>query len=201
MYLNSLATLTPAGDLVVSTDDLIQNGPHARQLMSLLPFVGSLAVVGVIFKAGKRSAKVTRSVANKLGKLTEAVRKKILQLAAKAKNDAEAADIIRREVEAVVGTGQTHHAISSPVHQALERHPILKGKYKYRDSRFEAFAKDLPSHEGYPEWHRKLDAEVSAWIDRNKHATEEGFERFLQERYDKEDLRKLFPRGLEGGAP
>ena len=71
----------------------------------------------------------------KLAKLNEKARTAISKLVKAAKNDEEAAAIIKREVEAIAGAGQIHHPISDTVHKALENHPKLKGKYQLRDSR------------------------------------------------------------------
>jgi hypothetical protein len=42
LYVNSIATLTVAGDLVVTLGDLADNGPRWDQLVSILPFIGHL---------------------------------------------------------------------------------------------------------------------------------------------------------------
>jgi hypothetical protein len=54
-------------------------------------------------------------------------------------------------------SGQEHHAISSKIHEALEKHPLLKGIYKPRDNRFVTQAIDKEAHKGYQTWHRDLD--------------------------------------------
>ena len=95
-------------------------------------------------------------------------------------------------------TGELHHAVSKPVHKALQRHPNLKGLYKYRDPRFAARAKDPSSHRGYERWHRDLCAEKVEWIQTNRVATPTDFEAFLKARYAKPDLQERFPEGLGG---
>jgi hypothetical protein len=67
--------------------------------------------------------------------------------------------------------GQKHHAVSKKVHKAIEVHKTLKNLYKYKDPRFVTRAKDLESHSGYQDWHRKLDEEVAEWINNNAEAT------------------------------
>jgi hypothetical protein len=93
-------------------------------------------------------------------------------------------------------TGQLHHAISRPIHAALEMHPILKGVYKARDNRFITRAKDLASHKGYDTPHRDLDAEVIQWLSDNPSANPAEFENWLRSRYEKDDLKSKFPTGL-----
>ena len=195
LYFKSLASLTPAGDLVVAADDLAENGPQWSQLAPLVPWLGTLAVGAVIFRLGRRTAKVRTLVARKLGKLKEAVRKRILLLASKAKNDDEAASIIKREVEAAAGTGQIHHPISKVVHDALEKHKNLRGKYQYRDPRFEAMAKDLESHVGRQDWHIKTDKKIANWLDEFPNANEDDFEQMLKDVYSSDEMKKRFPHG------
>jgi hypothetical protein len=72
--------------------------------------------------------------------------------------------------------GQQHHIISKLIARALDRHPRLRGLYTARDPRFVTQAKDEESHCGYQDWHRKVDDEVSRWLDNNKSITPERFE-------------------------
>ena len=113
-----------------------------------------------------------------------------------AKTDKEAATLLTREMKLVTKGRQIHHAISSIVHKALEEHKNLRGKYRLRDGRFEALAKDAVSHQGWEKWHRDLDKEVADWVYRNGDATEATFEAWLRSRYAKEDLVERFPTGL-----
>jgi RHS repeat-associated protein len=93
-------------------------------------------------------------------------------------------------------TGQNHHAISNPVHRALQQHPNLRGAYTARDPRFVTQALDLDAHNGWQTWHRELDAEVATWIRNNQGATQQDFENYLRQRYNQPDLKKKFPNGL-----
>ena len=93
-------------------------------------------------------------------------------------------------------TGQLHHAISKKIYTALEKHPTLKGLYRYRDPRFATRAKDLASHCGYQTCHRNLDDEVVRWIYRYRKTTSEQFETYLRNRYSDPDLLGRFPNGL-----
>jgi hypothetical protein len=107
LYVNGIASLTPAGDLVVTIGDVAERGPQWDQLLSVLPIIGMLPIGAVILKVGKRSIKVPRQLARELGALTDGERKKLLAQAAAANTDEEAAAIIKRGVAATRGPG--HH--------------------------------------------------------------------------------------------
>jgi hypothetical protein len=93
-------------------------------------------------------------------------------------------------------TGQWHHIISKAVWYALERHDVLRGKYTYRDPRFVTQAKDLKAHCGWEGWHRNLDKEIAAWLDKYRDATVERFEAYLREVYARPELHARFPNGF-----
>jgi hypothetical protein len=93
-------------------------------------------------------------------------------------------------------TGQWHHIISRLVWYALEEHPVLKGKYTYRDSRFVTQGKDPKAHCGWPDWHRDIDKEIAAWVRKSRDATPEEFEAYLREVYARPELRARFPNGF-----
>ena len=97
-------------------------------------------------------------------------------------------------------TGQQHHAISKPIHIALERSPGLRGQYLPRDPKFVTQAKDLASHKGYQQWHRGIDQEIRQWVEDNSTATPAQFEKWLKQRYNQKDLRSRFPKGFGGGT-
>ncbi len=91
-------------------------------------------------------------------------------------------------------SGQVHHLISSKIHKALQKHKVLKGKYKARDPRFTRKAATQADHRGYQKWHRELDKEVEKWLKDNENATEAQFERYLERLYNsRDDLRRRFP--------
>lgn len=92
--------------------------------------------------------------------------------------------------------GQEHHVISTRIARELERHENLRGLYKPRDERFKARAKDKDAHCGYQRWHRDVDEEVIAWLQRYRNATREEFEAFLRELYSRSGLRERFPHGF-----
>lgn len=194
MYVNSIATLTPAGELTVTLGDVAENGPRWNQFISILPFVGFLPVAAIVLRLGKRQVKVSKDVVRKFELLTEPESKSILVAVSKAKTDDEAGTIMRREVDRIIGNRQIHHPISKPVHDALEIHRVLKGKYKYRDPRFESLAKDLRSHVGRQDWHRAVDKQTADWLRNNRDATEEKFEEWLRWRYSEPDLKARFPK-------
>jgi RHS repeat-associated protein len=85
---------------------------------------------------------------------------------------------------------QEHHILSKKVQDALDRHPNLKGKFKRNDKGLTTEGKQ----KGYERWHRDLDDEAADWLDRNPQATEEEFIEWLQERYNKPDLKERFPK-------
>jgi hypothetical protein len=78
----------------------------------------------------------------------------------------------------------------------LEEHLTLRGLYKPRDPRFVTRAVDEQAHCGYQDWHRKVDAEVIAWLNSRRRATAEQFEAFLREIYNRPDMLKRFPHGF-----
>jgi hypothetical protein len=92
--------------------------------------------------------------------------------------------------------GQLHHVISRPIADALKKHDTLSGHYEPRDPRFVTRAVDEQAHCGYQEWHRKVDAEVIAWLRNRPRATAKEFEAFLREVYSRPDLLKRFPHGF-----
>jgi hypothetical protein len=97
---------------------------------------------------------------------------------------------------AAAARGQLHHAISKPVHDALQNHKVLRDAYRRRDPRLVTRAADKQAHYGYQRWHRELDEEVVRWIEANKEATVEQFEKFLRDLYDRPEMKKRFPQGL-----
>ncbi|MGH6931102.1 MAG: RHS repeat-associated core domain-containing protein [Dongiaceae bacterium] len=92
-------------------------------------------------------------------------------------------------------TGQKHHVISSRVFAVLEKHDILKGVYTLRDARLVAKAKNKMSHYGYQSWHRSFDDEVSTWVRDNPQATQDDFEKFIRDHFDRPDMKDRFPAG------
>lgn len=91
---------------------------------------------------------------------------------------------------------QRHHVISKKIHDALAKHRILKGKYKYQDANKVAVPRSAASHRGYQDWHRQLDNEIATWIDENPGASVDDFETYLRWRYNQPDLADVFPGGF-----
>jgi RHS repeat-associated protein len=96
-----------------------------------------------------------------------------------------------------VGKPQRHHAISKPVHNALERHQKLRGHYQHRDPRFTAMADSYECHHGCQAWHRFLDMNMAEQIRTHLEWTPSDFERYLHEVYNTREMRARFPGGLE----
>jgi hypothetical protein len=93
-------------------------------------------------------------------------------------------------------TGQLHHAISRRVITQLQRHATLAGRYVFRDARFATRALNRTTHLGYQRWHRRLDAAVAGWVERNGTATAQQFESYLRRIYSQGQLGRMFPNGL-----
>jgi hypothetical protein len=92
--------------------------------------------------------------------------------------------------------GQVHHIISRRIARALKEHRTLRGLYEPKDKRFVTKAKDKESHCGYQKWHREVDREVIRWLDRYPNATQQQFEAFLREIYNRPAMLKRFPHGF-----
>jgi hypothetical protein len=93
-------------------------------------------------------------------------------------------------------SGQLHHVISAPIARRLELHATLRGRYTARDPRFVTRAADKDSHNGYQQWHREVDREVIAWLDKYLRATPAEFEAFLRQIYNRPAMRARFPHGF-----
>jgi len=193
MYVSGIATLTPAGDLVLFTTDVMQRGLKLDQVVDLLPQLANLPIVSIVVTIGARRLRISKDIAKKFEKIMPHERLDVLRKMGSAKTDSEAAALMRTEVKVVTKGRQMHHPISDAVHKELEKHKNLRGKYKHRDERYEALARDEKSHKGLQRWHRDLDNEIVAWIRKNRDATEETFEAWLRRRYSKKDLTKRFP--------
>ncbi|HEV3137095.1 MAG TPA: Tox-REase-5 domain-containing protein [Pirellulales bacterium] len=98
LYINSIATLTPSGDLVVTIGDIADRGPQWDQLISILPLLSYLPIGAIIISLGSRRIKLSKAVARELEAFSPAERKALLTTAAAAKTDDEAKAIIEREI-------------------------------------------------------------------------------------------------------
>ncbi len=92
-------------------------------------------------------------------------------------------------------TGQMHHLLSEKIARALAEHKTLKGVFDRKDARLVFQAKDKAAHWGYQTWHRELDDEVVKWLSDPKRAeaTPEEFLKFLQELYQRPDIKARIP--------
>ena len=111
MYINGVATVTPAGDLVVLAGEVAKDGPRWDHLISLLPLLGHLPVGAVIIKLGKRELNLSKKLARDLDKLSIEQRKVLLAKAAAAKTTDEAVATIRQGV--LASLGPEHHIATS----------------------------------------------------------------------------------------
>jgi Pretoxin HINT domain len=102
------------------------------------------------------------------------------------------------KIKKLLGPGDDHHVISTPIGNAIKKHGTLRGKYKPRDPRFIAEAVNKAAHNGYQDWHRLLDEEIERWLKHpdNINATPAEFEEWLHWRYSRRDLLKRFPNGF-----
>jgi len=151
-------------------------------------------------KQGRASACAALRVTNP--RLAEAIENAVLA-ASRAEQAARAREAADAQIEASSSApeppdckGQKHHIISQRIARALEEHPTLRGRYKPRDPRFVAQAKDEQAHCGYQQWHRDVDKEAIDWLEDKKNATPEQFERFLREVYSRPAMRERFPHGV-----
>jgi hypothetical protein len=199
-YYGSIASLTPGGDLILTVDDIRRNGFSFAHLLVALPALAYISkkLKRLILKLpGGKAIELPGELLEKLGSLSARRQKKLISRAKQAKSEKEAIDKLTREVAASLNGGQVHHLISGIVFDAIDQHPILKGKYKYRDSRFEVIAVNEEAHRGWEEWHRKVDEQVAAWLKRFQKATEAEFEAWLDWRYAQPDLQSRFVMGPE----
>ncbi len=118
-----------------------------------------------------------------------------------AREEAEEAEEAEEQVSSAAPEppdckGQEHHVISRRIARALEDHQVLRGMYQPRDERFVAQARDEQAHCGYQQWHRDVDREVIAWLQRQRNATPKEFEAFLRDLYNRSALRERFPHGF-----
>lgn len=208
LYYGAIGSLTSSGDVFVTIDDIGRNGLSWNHLLLALPlmttFRRGLSRLTIVVKGGKK-LEIAGTLLTELASLPAKKARELIAKAQRAKTPEKAIEILQDGVKAATAKPppkgaagaaksaarrgpQTHHAISKRVHRSLEEHSKLKGKYKYRDRRFEYKAVSLEAHNGYPQWHVDLDAEVVKWIDENPEATTEAFEKWLAERYKKPDL-------------
>ena len=109
MYVGSVATLTPTGDLVVTLGDVVDQGLKWSHLWSILPYIGHLPIVAIVVTVGKRRIRIPKRVAREFDRLTSKERSALLAKASRAKTDDEAERIIKD----AVALGPDHHLATS----------------------------------------------------------------------------------------
>jgi hypothetical protein len=172
-------------------------GAAALLLLSQVPCAPSESTVVCQCKQGVASACSILEEIDARAAARIAAMAKAAEEAAKAKATGKGVQVAGPDCSAPPNcNGQEHHVISMEIIRALEQHPILKGKYKYRDPRFVTKAVDKEAHCGYQRWHIDLDNEIAAWVRENQNATEKVFEAYLRGRYAKLDLKVRFPHGF-----
>jgi hypothetical protein len=200
---------------VVAIGDIKERGLGWELFAPLVPAMvarGAGKFKAILLKSKDFSLTLSKETAAKLAQLNDKG-KSLLSRAGRAKSKEQARAIIDRGLKGVeppsspgsraatgvatrVLTGQVHHPISKVVHDALEKHKHLRGKYKVRDPRFKTRAITAEAHRGYQEWHRELDKEVAQWINTHTEANEQQFETWLRARYRKADILARFPEGF-----
>lgn len=85
--------------------------------------------------------------------------------------------------------------LSNRIMRQLERHETLRGLLNRSDLLVQAI--DEPSHWGYQAWHRAYDNDVLDWLRKNPETTREEFLQFLQEIYERLEMREQFPNAIE----
>jgi hypothetical protein len=108
IYYGALASLTPAGDLLVTLDDIDRNGVSLSHALILLPGMALLRgkIKGFVLKfAGGKPLKVSEELLKKLSKLPKKTLENLVAKVRKAKTPKEALNIIDDGVKRVPG----HH--------------------------------------------------------------------------------------------
>ena len=157
-YINGIATLTPAGDLIVTLGDVTERGPRWDQLISVLPYVSYLPIGAIVFKLGAREIKLPKPILKQLDKISSKERKVLLARANAAKTDDEAAAII------TAGLGPEHHIATNKNWVSSLRggpwSPAFEKLFKKAGMTLEDVANKvrIPGHEGpHPEaYHREI---------------------------------------------
>jgi hypothetical protein len=185
-------------------------GDAVLSVLGVLPLAGDLAKVGKLGKYAKSVAKAIE-LAKKDAQFAKLIRpflQNLYDLLRRVPVDKLPAKLAKplRKLKTDLGdflgvagktlTGQIHHPISAKIARELDKHPILRGKYKARDSRFTTQAADKAVHNGYEKWHRQLDDEVVQWLRDHQQATEQQFENWLRWRYSRPDLKARFPKNF-----
>jgi|GEM_PF-2134854 len=103
IYYGALASLTPAGDLVVTLDDIDRNGVSLSHALILLPGMALLRgkIKGFVLKiAGGKPLRVSEELLNKLSKLPKKTLENLVAKVRKAKTQKDAIDILEKGTNA-----------------------------------------------------------------------------------------------------
>jgi hypothetical protein len=130
LYAGSVASISPAGDLVVAIGDFADNGPRWQQLLSVLPLLGHLPIGAIIIKLGTRQIKISKPTARKLEELSSEQRKILMSQAAAAKTDDEAAAIIKHGVDVRQGAPAASGPVAGDAENTVYR-SVTSGEVNY----------------------------------------------------------------------
>jgi hypothetical protein len=131
--------LLPGGEFVATIGDVAERGFQWDQLLSVLPYLKFLPIAGIVIRVGKRRIKIPKQLVGDFEKLTRAERKALLETAAAARTEKEAADIVARGIKRRAPDGTEIKRIGSrfPINSkyagkvmpASELPPALRKKY------------------------------------------------------------------------
>jgi hypothetical protein len=99
LYYGALASLTPAGDLIVTIDDVDRNGVSLSHALILLPGMALFRgkIKGFVLKiAGGKQLRVSGELLKKLGKLPKETLEKLVAKVRRAKTQKDAIDILEK---------------------------------------------------------------------------------------------------------
>jgi hypothetical protein len=168
LYYNSIASLTPGGDLVLTVGDVAEHCPRWEHLLSVLPLLGHLPVGAIILKLGKRTIKLPKALVRRLETLGTKERKALLERAESvAKTDDEARSIIEH---ALADVPPEHHIATNKDWVSNVRggpwSPAFEKLFKKAGMSLEDVANrvQIPGHRGpHPEeYHRAIFDRLSA---------------------------------------
>ncbi|MCL6508391.1 MAG: RHS repeat-associated core domain-containing protein, partial [Bryobacteraceae bacterium] len=96
LYYEGIASITAAGDVIVSLNDFLENGFKWSQLVAILPLAG----MAVTLRIGNKEIQLTDDVARALNRFDDAIREKYLRELADAASDADRITIGQRIIAA-----------------------------------------------------------------------------------------------------
>ncbi len=105
LYVSGIASVNPAGELVVTIDDIERNGLRWDQLLNVLPYIGTVAVAAIVIKVGGRTIRIPRGLARRFKQLTKKQQDDLIRRAAAA-DPKDVENVVRRGVDSIVGPGE-----------------------------------------------------------------------------------------------